>query len=212
MKSSYIEEGYDKVFFALIEAFRPMKCVEFGILDGFSTLAIAEGLKHNFEMKYHGQTKGHLDSYDLFEDCPYGHGDINEVNERINNSGLSEFVTIHKGDAYKVWENYEDKSIHFLHIDIGNTGEILKDMMELWNPKVQVGGIIAFEGGDIRRDNVCWMQKYKKPGIAPELLTNQIIKSGFVWGRYKNYPSLTVMLKKWDGNIWYDIQGNPHVE
>ena len=212
MKSSYKKEGYDKVFFALIEAFRPIKAVELGILDGYSTLSIARGLKHNFEMKYHGQTKGHLDAYDLFDDYPYSHGDMKEVQERIDKESLSEFITLHKGDAYEVWKEHEDKSIHFLHVDLDNTGEILRKIMELWNSKVQVGGIVALEGGDRRRDHVFWMQRYQKTPIRPELVTNPLIKSRYVYGTYKMYPSLTIMLKKWEGNIWYDIQGNPHVE
>ena len=108
MKSSYIEEHYDEVFFALIEAFRPMKCVELGILHGFSTIHIAKGLKHNFEMKYHGQTKGHLDSYDLFDDYEYEHGELKEVQKHLEMGGYEEFVTVHKGDAYKVWEEHEE--------------------------------------------------------------------------------------------------------
>jgi len=59
-------------------------------------------------------------------------------------------------------------------------------------------GIIACEGGTIERDNVDWMKKYKRKSIHDELLRNEIVNKNTVWGIYKKFPSLTIMLKKWE--------------
>lgn len=211
MRSSYKENGYDKVFFALMEAFRPMRVVELGVLDGFSTIHLAKGLKHNFDTGYYGERMPEFDAYDLFEDYQYKHGELSKVQKCIKKEGLQDFVKLHKGDAFKVWKGFEDHSIHFLHVDISNTGETLRNIMKLWNKKVVIGGWIAFEGGSYERDEVDWMKKYGKEPIRPELLKNECINKNHVWGTYKQFPSLTVMLKKWE-NVWYDIQGNPHTE
>ena len=65
MRSSYQKNSYGEIFFALMEAFRPGVVVELGVLDGYSTIAMAKGMKHNHELKRCGQP--HLDAYDLFE-------------------------------------------------------------------------------------------------------------------------------------------------
>jgi len=54
----------------------------------------------------------------LFDDYPYSHGDMKEVQERIDKESLSEFVTLHKGDAYEVWKEHEDKSRSIRHAGV----------------------------------------------------------------------------------------------
>lgn len=211
MRSSYKENGYDRVFFALMEAFRPMRVVELGVLDGFSAIHMAKGLKHNYETGYYGERMPEFDAYDLFGDYQYKHGDLKKVRNLIKKEGLQDFVKLHKGDAFKIWKKLDDHSIHFLHVDISNTGETLRRIMELWNKKIVIGGWIAFEGGSYERDEVDWMLKFNKEPIRPELWKNEIVKGCYVGGTYKLFPSLTVLLKKWE-NVWFDIQRNPHVD
>ena len=38
MRSSYIQNNYGDVFYRMITTYRPRKCVELGVLDGYSTL------------------------------------------------------------------------------------------------------------------------------------------------------------------------------
>jgi len=197
MKSSY-DPYYGPVFFSLIEAFRPMMCVELGVLNGYSTNWIAKGLKHNHKNQRHGENKAHLDAYDLWDSYPYNHGDKATTQRYLCNENVGEFVTLLEGDAFECHEAYADKSIHFLHVDISNTGEILRRIMELWDKKIPYHGIIAFEGGSEERDSIEWMTKFKKEPIRPELLSNKIIESNYVYGVYKCFPSLTIMLKKWE--------------
>ena len=56
--------------------------------------------------------------------------------------------------------------------------------------------IIAFEGGSKERDKVDWMVKYKKKPIYPVIYKNKIINKYYVYGTYKLFPSLTVMMNK----------------
>ena len=211
MKSSYLKNNYGDVFFTLIEAFRPMKCVELGVLNGYSSIAIGNGLKHNHKHKRNGEQPGHLDAYDLWNDYPFQHSDMNVVQRTLETEEVSNYVTLFKGDAFECWKAYENRSIQFLHIDISNTGEILRKIIKLWDHKMQCGGIIVFEGGSKERDEFDWMTKYDKEKIRPELFSNKIINSNYVYGIYHKFPSLTVLLKKWE-NVWVDPMGIPHTD
>lgn len=190
-----MDNDYGRRFFALVEAFRPAVCVECGILDGYSCLSIAQGIKHNHLIN---QVKGHLDTYDLFEAYPWKHGEKVVVEQRLKDAEVSDYVTVKKGDAFEVWQNYADGGVHFLHVDISNTGEILRRTLELWDPKIRVGGVIAFEGGTEERDQVEWMAKYQKESIFLILHSNSILRAKYVYGTYRYFPGLIVMLKKRD--------------
>lgn len=194
MRSSYIENNYGEVLKAYVLNWRPSTLVELGILDGYSTLAIAEAVK---EMNFLYQMNCKLHSYDLFEDYEFKHGSKEEVEKLIMDKGLTEFVEIHKGDAYKVHTEYPDNSVQFLHVDISNTGETLRTILENWQPKLIERGLVLFEGGSEERDNNEWMTKYNKPSIKKEMETNKFINDNFIYGTYYAYPSLTIFLKRW---------------
>lgn len=191
--SSYERNNYAEVFFAIVTAFRPVNAVELGVLHGYSALAIARGLKRNSVVP---GVKAKLDAYDLFENYPYNHGNQQEVQERLKETDLEDFVTLYKDDAFKVHEKYTDNSVYFLHIDLSNTGEIIKKTIEVWDKKMVIGGIILFEGGSEERDKVDWMIKYNKMPIKQEIETNKIINTKYVYGTYLKFPSLTLLLKK----------------
>lgn len=188
MNSSYLQNNYGDVFYSVVTTYPPVIAVELGVLHGYSTIHIAKAIQHN---KY-----GHLNSYDLFEDYQYNHGRLEEVQKELTDQGLQEFVTLNKGDAFKAYENYQDNTVHFLHVDLSNTGEILKKIFEQWDSKMVQGGIVLFEGGSEDRDKIEWMIKYNKPPIKPELENNKIINERYVYGTYLKYPSLTMFLKK----------------
>lgn len=186
MRSSYIDNNYGKIFQKIILDLRPKVVVELGILDGYSTINIAKALK-NFNAKF--------DSYDLFEKYKYKHGSKKGVQELIDKENLTFFVNVRQGDAFKVYKNYKDNSIDFLHVDISNTGDTLKKIIDFWNSKLSDVGIIAFEGGSEERDNVFWMKKYKCSSIKKELETNKIIKKYYKYTTLQKFPSLTILKK-----------------
>lgn len=194
MISSYEKNNYAEVFYSIITAWRPLNCVELGVLHGYSTIAIARGLKTIAEPPYN--VRSSLASYDLFEEYQFNHGKPQEVQARINEAGVQDFVTLHKEDAWRVPERYQDHSIGLLHVDISNTGEVLRKIMQLWDPKLVQGGIILFEGGTEERDLVEWMVKYSAAPIKPELEMNPTITEKYIFGTYLKYPGLTFLLKK----------------
>ena len=175
---------------------RPSCPVELGVLDGYSTLHIAQGLKELHQLKYtNGEKK--FKAYDLFEDYKFKHGSKEEVEKMLTDNGVIDYVNVIKGNAYEVYKNHADKSIDFLHVDISNTGKVLKDILELWHPKIMDKGLILFEGGSEERDCIEWMKKYNAPSIKKEIETNPIIQEFYQYGTYFKFPSLTILLRKW---------------
>lgn len=185
MRSSYAQNNYGEVLFSMVTAYKPARIVELGVLDGYSTFHISEGIRKN--------NYGHLKAYDLFEDYPYKHSrydDIRLLFEEDDN------VSIFKGDAFEVHKDFPSSSVDMLHVDISNNGDIVKRMVENWDEKIVQGGIIVFEGGSQERDKVRWMTEYNKSSIKEELDTNKIIEERYIYGTYLKFPSMTVLLKK----------------
>jgi hypothetical protein len=195
MESSYLQNHMDEVIRVNVLTFKPILCVELGVLQGCSTLAIAKGIQYN---KEHGHANGHLHSYDLWEDYEYKHSSMETVQNLLNENKLSEYVTLYKEDAFKVHEKYSNDSVTFLHIDISNDGDKLEKLLEQWHKKMRIGGIIVMEGGSNERDKIEWMIKYNKRPIRPFIESNKILNNNFVYATYEKFPSITVALKKWD--------------
>ena len=193
MHSSYLTNNFAEVFKAMISAYQPIVCVEIGVLEGYSAIAIAQGLKENFDK--HG-AQGHLSAYDLFDEYPYRHVSQETTKKNIDEAGLSDWVTLYEEDARNVDGFYQSNSVHFLHIDISNTGTTVRQMMEKWDKKMVQGGIICFEGGSEERDQVEWMVQNKCESIKLQLEINPIIEARYIFGTYFKFPSLTCLLKK----------------
>jgi predicted O-methyltransferase YrrM len=187
MRSSYEVNDYAKIFNAIVDVACPRVCVELGVLDGYSSVAIGKALKQN---------GGHLDSWDLFEDYQFKHSTMSEVQNVLANNEITDYVTLRKGDAYKAHEYYQNHSVQLLHVDISNDGDTIDKIMVMWDEKIHNGGLIIFEGGTEERDNVEWMVKYNKPSIKKALESNKIIKDNYVFCTYLAYPGLTVLLKR----------------
>jgi predicted O-methyltransferase YrrM len=193
MRSSYIENRYGEILKTFVIALKPLVAVEVGVLDGYSTIHLAAGIKVLREVFGMFST---LESYDLFEDYEYKHGEKEKVQEYLTGYGLDKFVLLKKGCAFEVYKNYEDGSIDLLHFDISNDGKVLEHLMETWHNKIRAGGVILFEGGSPERDEIEWMKKYNKKSIRKVLKENEIINNEYTWVVYPHYPSLTVLFKK----------------
>lgn len=189
MDSSYAQNNYADVFAAIVGAVNPLNPVELGVLNGYSTMAIAKAQKKC------GRPLDILHAYDLFEDYPYKHSHEADIREMFKDQ---DNVKIFKQDAYTVHNNYPDDYIGFLHVDLSNTGDTVKFIMENWDRKLQRGAVILFEGGTEERDQVEWMVKYGKPSIKKEIETNSVIEKKYVFATYLKYPGLTILLKKRD--------------
>jgi len=186
VRTSYKKNEFGEIFYRLMRTYKPETVVELGVLDGYSTLHLAKGLSIN--------GSGRLWGYDLWDDYDYKHGDMDEVYEMLRENRLSSYVTLMKGDAFDVHDEWADYEIDFLHVDISNDGKVIREIMELWHPKVS--GIIVFEGGSEERDNVEWMDKFDKESIVEELRTNKLINDNYVYYTYNDFPSMTIMFRR----------------
>lgn len=194
MRSSYAQNDFGHLIWTYMVNLRPVNAVELGVLDGYSTLHIARGFKDCLRLY---QIKGWFHAYDLFEDYPHKHGDKAEVQKLLDENEVQDFVELRKGDAFEVHKNYENDSLEFLHIDISNTGQVIKDLLPLWHPKMRGRGILCIEGGSEERDNVEWMKKYNHPSLKQEISTNPILNKYYIYGTYFRFPSMTVGMRKW---------------
>jgi hypothetical protein len=190
--SSYEENNYGSFFRALILGKQPQLVVECGVLDGYSTHYIANALR--FNRKKRGIPSVFF-AYDLFEDYEYRHGNLEDVEEMLHKQNLQWDCNLLKVDAFKIYKDYEDGVIDFLHFDISNDGDILLRMLDTWGRKIHKDGIIAFEGGSIERDRG-WIKKYNKKPIRPELLNNPDVFREWDIQIFDPFPSLTLLWKR----------------
>lgn len=173
-------------FFCTVFAKKPQLVVELGTYEGFATYWMGSALKC--------LGAGRLLSYDLWEDYPYTHCDKKLTEHNL--SGLQDFVELRQKDAWKAHEDFEDNSVDILYVDISNDGDIYREFLFNWYPKLKDDAIILFEGGTMARDNVEWMKKYNKKPIVQELRTNPWILSHFNFGTMGSFPGLTIFKKK----------------
>lgn len=183
LPSSYRLHGYDYFFYALTRALRPTRCVELGVLQGFSLLAIASALRDN--------GSGQIEGFDLFEDYPFRKEHYRATAQRLQEAGLEAWARIERQNAFAVADRYDQ--IDLLHVDISNNGDTYRSLFAQWSDKVRQS--IIFEGGSAERDRVEWMQKHGKPPIrkaVEEIRTNY---TEWKLALLEPYPSLTVAIR-----------------
>jgi predicted O-methyltransferase YrrM len=178
MKSSYLTNHYGDLVRSLVRIYDPKKIVEFGILDGFSLRCILSAVHVAGD-----ETKRDILAYDIFEDFPYHHAKHDTLREEFGE-------IIQYGDYYKKYEELEDESIDFLHIDIANTGLVYNFFFRTYIHKLSKRGIALLEGGSRARDSHDWMLKFEKPPMAPVLDKYKDIYNIFV---LEPFPSVTLV-------------------
>jgi len=171
IQSSYKENNLGKTLYETVLKIKPKKIMEFGVLHGYSTIAMAQALRD--------LGGGHIFAYDLFEDYPYNHGTVKEVARNLKKYGVEDFVSIKRGNFFNwlgKWEKFD-----LLHIDISNDGEIITQAVKKLSKFLDLGSVILFEGGIKARDRIDWMTKYKKPPMYPlkQKLGYEILNEGF---------------------------------
>ena len=192
MLSSYEQNNYGSVFRSLVLGLQPQLVVECGVLDGYSTINIADALRFNRDYR---DIRSVFFAYDLFEDYEYRHGHMDDEESRLEARDLHLQSKLYKADAFEVYRDYEDNTIDFLHFDISNDGDILLRMLETWGEKIHDDGVIVFEGGSIERDQG-WIRKYNKRPIRPELLGNPDVYKNWDIQIFERFPSLTLLWRK----------------
>lgn len=153
--SSYVENGYDAVFYSIMRAWQPRLYLEFGVLSGYSLLAAAAGLKEN--------GIGTAVGVDLFEDYAYNKDYEAAVQQRIDSVGLTDVCTLRRQSVFDI--SPDELRPDVMHIDISNNGETVEALFHKWSGSV--GMAMLFEGGGPARDQVEWMIRYEKAPLHP---------------------------------------------
>jgi hypothetical protein len=181
--SSYKRHSYDVLFYALVRLFRPQRCLELGVLEGFSLLATASALQDN--------GSGHVTAYDLFEDYPFRHASFEEVCLRCQTARLDPYITLCKGSETHAFANHSEVDI--LHIDLSNDGDIFRKLFSVWANKVTLA--ILLEGGSEERDQIPWMQRYSRPSIAKALIELRAEYAEWSFAVLDPFPSMTLAFR-----------------
>ena len=183
LSSAYKDHGYGCFFYALARVLKPVTCVELGVLEGFSLLCVAAGLRDN--------GRGTIQGFDLFEDYPFRHERYASTAERIRATGLQQQAPIRQADAFGV--EGEFASVDYLHVDLSNDGDTYRRIFARWSGKVKQ--VMLLEGGSAERDRVAWMARYRKSAIVPALEELRGAYPEWTFAVLAPFPSLTVALR-----------------
>lgn len=164
LESSYRENDIGRTLYELVLDLKPRKIVEFGVLNGYSTVAMAMALDK--------LGRGTIHAYDLWEKYPHKATTMKEAAENVRAYGLERYVQLHYGNINSV----QPEDFDLMHLDVSNTGEIVRDVVLRWSP---FGGRIAFEGGIPERDEVDWMRKYNKTPISESGINYSVLNPDF---------------------------------
>jgi predicted O-methyltransferase YrrM len=165
LESSYRENNIGETLYDLVLEHKPKKIIEIGCLYGYSTVAMAMALDK--------LRRGKIEVYDLFDKYDFKHCSLSETASNIGNYGLSQYVDLYYGDLDKWLKNPEPFDL--LHVDVSNTGDVIKRVYEATKDQIAKGSVVIFEGGSQERDEVPWMRIFgKKPingcGVAYKIL------------------------------------------
>ena len=177
-KSSYEENDYGDIFYGLVRVIKPKLIVELGTKNGYSAFHMAKALKENGYGKIH--------CYDLWEKYQYNSCPMSVAEENLKEFVNSGTAVLKLRDIIGIDKDYD--SVDILHIDLGNHGKILEQIIPYWLPKVK--SLVILEGGSEERDNVEWMKKYNKQPIRNWLNKR---KNKFQYIVLKSFPSLTLI-------------------
>ena len=98
IESSYQKNNLGYTIYKTILELKPKIVIDFGILYGYSTIAIAQALKDLDE-------GGKVIGYDLFEDYEYKNSIKSVVNKNIIEYDVVNFVELRYGNFYNWVEN-----------------------------------------------------------------------------------------------------------
>lgn len=169
IESSYQENDIGRSLYDLVLEHKPKKIIEWGVLYGYSTVAMAMALDELGE--------GHILGYDLFEDYEFKHSTLQDTQANIDHYGVGNYVTLKRGN-FEEWLN-NPEPFDLLHVDISNKGDTIRRLYEVVKDQIATGSIVLIEGGSAERDNVEWMKTYHQQPIAESGVPYEIINPAF---------------------------------
>jgi predicted O-methyltransferase YrrM len=177
--SSYQYFDLGKIIYETTLNRKPLKVIEFGCYKGYSTVCLAMALKTL------GQ--GKIKCYDLWDKYQYNHTSMGDTLENIKSYELSDYVDFIQMDFNDWLKNPEEFDL--MHVDVANTGDVIKNLYDATKDQIEKGSIILFEGGSKERDQTDWMIKY---GMTPMNSVKSYTKYE-VLSEY--FPSISIIKK-----------------
>lgn len=177
--SSYEENDYGPLFYALVRMLKPDKIVELGTKAGYSAFYMAQALRDN--------GSGTISCYDLWEKYAYTSCPLSIAKENLKE--FSDIINFYQKDVSEV---KPAEHVGILHVDLGNDAEIIDKVFSEWENK---SDMIIVEGGAPERDRVEWMFKYNKKPMSP-WLEEMSQKSKLKYFTFPKFPSLTLIYPK----------------
>lgn len=165
IESSYEYNNLGKTLYEYVLFEKPKIIIDFGVLNGYSTICLAMGCKEN--------GFGRVKVYDLFEDYEYNHSNFEKLVKNIKEYGLIDFVEIEQKNFFDWVKNPEPFDL--IHLDLSNTGDIVDIIWDNLRGK----GTVLFEGGSEQRDKVGWMKIYNKKPINESRAEFEVINPLF---------------------------------
>lgn len=157
MNSSYAKHDLGLVLQGLVLNCRPKKIIEFGVLEGYSTIAMGHALK--------ALGRGHIIACDLWHHYDHNHTTMDIAQRNVDDAGLTDYVTLWQANYYEWLAN--PCKFDLLHVDISNDGDVIEKTLIKLAPQIKSGVKVVFEGGSAERDQVEWMTKFNKRPINP---------------------------------------------
>ena len=178
IESSYQPSAMGEVLYNAVLETGAKKIIDFGVLNGYSTVCMAMAAK---------LTGGKVYGYDLFEDYEYNKPNTDRLKSNFKKYDVDELIQLKKVNFYKWLNNIEDFDL--LHLDISNDGDIISSLLKATNNK---NGLVFFEGGSQERDKQDWMLKHNKKPIRDLKDKYKLIrKSTHIEGDRVFYPSIS---------------------
>lgn len=165
VESSYSLNNLGKTIYDQIRLLKPDLVIDFGVLNGYSTICIAQALRDN--------GKGRVKAYDLFEKYEFNHSQLEKLVKNLKEYGVLDLVDIEERNFFDWIKNPEP--FDAIHIDLSNTG----DIVDIIGSYLQNKGLVLFEGGSLDRDRAGWMVRYNKRPINDTKTKFEIINSAF---------------------------------
>ena len=161
-RSSYIRNGFGRLFSSLTYNYEFQNILELGVLDGYSLFSMANGQNNNQST----QKSVSIIGVDLFDEYEFKSSKQAFVQNLIDEFLFQELITLIQGDVFsdKSIEDILRKS-NLIHVDLGNDRIKVENIMSIIEKKKDF--IIIFEGGSSSRDQVEWMIKYNKKPMRP---------------------------------------------
>lgn len=189
-RSSYIKNGYGRLFFSLAYNYEFKNILELGVLDGYSLFSMASGLIN----KKVNQEKSSIVGVDLFDDYEFKNSKKDFVQNLVNKFGFKEIITLIQGNVFSN-PAIEDILLNsnLVHVDLSNDRVKVENIMSILKNKKDF--IIIFEGGSSSRDQVEWMIKYNKKPMRPYFENLSLMDKYFIYS-IEDDPSLTIISSK----------------